>query len=75
VTRLPVSPCPGLEGDLVEFYQRKTQIAAQDSDASCVAPLRVKVTRTTKFLAVSPMLDEGHLAGSSRLVRVRVLGD
>jgi hypothetical protein len=38
-----------------------------------VAKLKVKVTRTTKFRAVSPMQDLDHLAGTSKPVKVKVV--
>jgi dipeptidyl aminopeptidase/acylaminoacyl peptidase len=69
-----VSPCEGHEGDVVEFYRKKKRIASKKSNASCVATLKVKVKRTTKFRAVSPEQDVDHLAGTSKPVKVKVIG-
>ncbi len=67
-----VSPCEGHEGDEVEFYRKKKRIATKASNADCVAKLKVKVTKTTKFRAVSPEQDFDHLAGASKPVKVKV---
>jgi Tol biopolymer transport system component len=66
-----IKPCEGHEGDVVEFYRKKKRIAKKKSNQSCVAKLKVKVTRTTKFRAVSPTQDLDHLAGKSKKVKVR----
>ena len=71
--RAQVTPCQGHEGDVVQFFRRSKLISAKVSNASCVATLRVKVRRTTRFQAVSPKQDDDHLAGTSQKVRVRVL--
>jgi hypothetical protein len=67
-----VTPCPGHEGDVVEFYRRSKKIATKASNDNCVAKHKVKVKRTAKFQAVSPMQDLDHLAGTSKIVKVRV---
>jgi hypothetical protein len=67
-----VKPCEGHEGDVVEFYRKKKRIAKKKSNQNCVAVLKVRVTRTTKFKAVSPQQDLDHLAGTSKPVKVRV---
>src|SRR5918996_1320084 len=71
--RAVVTPCQGHEGDVVQFFRRSKRIATKASNTSCVAKVRVKVTRTVRFQAVSPKQDDDHLAGTSRKVRVRVL--
>jgi hypothetical protein len=63
-----VKPCAGHERDVVEFYRKKKRIATKKSNANCVAKLKVRVTRTTKFKAVSPQEDLDHLAGTSKPV-------
>jgi len=70
--RAKIKPCEGHEGDVVEFYRKKKRIAKKKSNANCVAKLKVKVTRTTRFRAVSPQQDLDHLAGTSKLVKVKV---
>jgi len=67
-----VKPCDGHEGDVVEFYRKKKRIAKKKSNDNCVAKLKVKATRTTKFRAISPVQDLDHLAGMSKPVKVRV---
>jgi Tol biopolymer transport system component len=67
-----VTPCEGHEGDVVEFYRKKKRIAKKMTNASCVAKLKVKVTKTSKFRAVSPEQDLDHLAGTSKPVKVNV---
>lgn len=68
-----VTPCEGHEGDVVEFYRKKKRIAKKKSNDQCVAKLKVKVTMTTKFTAVSPMQDLDHLASKSKPVKVKVV--
>jgi dipeptidyl aminopeptidase/acylaminoacyl peptidase len=68
-----VKPCDGHEGDVVEFYRKKKRIATKKSNQNCLARLKVKVTRTTKFRAVSPEQDLDHLAGTSKPVKVKIL--
>jgi hypothetical protein len=70
--RAVVEPCAGHEGDVVEFFRKKKRIATKQSNAMCVAKLKVKVTRTTVFRAVSPQQDDDHLKGTSKKVKVRV---
>jgi hypothetical protein len=70
--RAKVAPCEGHEGDVVKFFRKKKRIATKRSNGSCVAKMKVKVRRTTKFRAVSPKQDDDHLAGRSRRVKVRV---
>ena len=67
-----VSPCEGHEGDVVEFYRKKKRIATKTTNATCVAKLKVRLKRTTRFRAVSPMQDLDHLEGVSKRVKVRV---
>jgi len=68
-----VKPCSGHENDVVEFYRKKKRIATKKSNATCVAKLKVKVRRTTRFRALSPEQDLDHLAGESKRVKVKVL--
>jgi Tol biopolymer transport system component len=68
-----VTPCDGHEGDVVEFYRKKKRIAKKPSNDNCVAKVKVRVTSTTRFRAVSPNQDLDHLAGTSKRVKVRVL--
>jgi hypothetical protein len=70
--RAKIKPCEGHEGNVVEFYGKKKRIARKTSNTNGVAKLKVKVTRTTKFRAISPEQDLDHLAGKSKPVRVRV---
>jgi hypothetical protein len=67
-----VSPCPGHEGGIVEFYRGSKRLAQKPSNAACMAVLRVRIWRTTTFKALSPQQDADHLAGVSNRVRVRV---
>jgi Tol biopolymer transport system component len=67
-----VSPCEGHEGDVVEFYRKKKRFATKKSNGECVAKLKVKVKKTTKFTAISPEQDADHLAGTSKPVKVKV---
>lgn len=71
--RARVKPCEGHEGDVVRFYRKKKRIAKKKTSASCVAKLKVKVTATTKFRAVSPEQDLDHLGARSKRVRVKVV--
>ncbi len=68
-----VTPCGGHEGDLVEFYRKQKLIATKASTADCVAKLKTKVKKTTKFHAISPEQDADHLAGESKIVKVKIL--
>jgi len=68
-----VKPCQGHEGDVVEFYRKKKRIAKKASNAACVAKVKVRVKKTTKFRAVSPEQDLDHLAGTSKRVKVKVV--
>jgi len=68
-----VKPCAGHEGDVVEFYRKKKRIATKMSNANCVAKLKVRVRKTTRFRAVSPAQDLDHLAGTSKPVKVKVV--
>ncbi len=68
-----VSPCEGHEQDVVEFYRKKKRIAKKKSNDACVAVLKVRMTKTAKFTAVSPRQDLDHLAGTSKPVKVKVL--
>jgi hypothetical protein len=70
-----VSPCGGHEGDLVEFYRGNTLIGTKASSSSCVAKMKVKVRKTSKFQAVSPMQDTDHSAGTSNKVKVKAVRD
>ncbi|MGH2663525.1 MAG: CSLREA domain-containing protein [Actinomycetota bacterium] len=67
-----VTPCPGHQGDLVEFYRGTKVIATKASNQSCVAKHQEKVTNKSKFHAVSPMQDADHLAGTSGKVTVKI---
>lgn len=69
-----VTPCAGHEGDVVEFYRKKKRIAKKKTNASCVSKLKVNVTASTKFRAVSQEQDLDHLAGVSKRVKVKVTG-
>jgi Tol biopolymer transport system component len=71
--RATVTPCAGHEGDVVEFYRKGKLIREKATNASCVATIRVKVKRTTRFRAISPQQDLDHLAATSKRVKVRVL--
>lgn len=71
--RARISPCEGHQGDVVEFYRKKKRLDKKKSTDHCVAKLKVKVTKTTKFRAVSPQQDFDHLAGTSDPVKVRAL--
>jgi Tol biopolymer transport system component len=66
-----VQPCEGHEGDVVEFYRQKKLLKEKKSNDNCLAKLKVKVAKTTKFRAVSPMQDLDHLAGESKRVKVK----
>jgi hypothetical protein len=68
-----VSPCAGHEGDVVAFYRGAKKIATKASDGACVAKMKVKMRKTAKFRAVSPQQDPDHLAGTSNIVKVRVI--
>ncbi|MGH2765470.1 MAG: TolB family protein, partial [Actinomycetota bacterium] len=67
-----VSPCEGHEGDVVEFYRKKKLIGTKATTDACVAKMKVKVRKTTRFTAVSPEQDVDHLAGTSKPVKVKV---
>jgi hypothetical protein len=70
--RAKVLPCAGHEGDVVQFFRGKKKVATKQSNASCVAKVKVKVPRTSAFRAVSPQQDDDHLKGTSKKVKVRV---
>ncbi|MGH9169063.1 MAG: hypothetical protein ACRD02_14670, partial [Acidimicrobiia bacterium] len=70
--RARVTPCPGHQGDVVEFFRKKKKIATKKSNSNCVAKVKVKVRKTSTFRAVSPQQDADHLAGTSKKVKVRV---
>jgi arylsulfatase A-like enzyme len=73
-----VAPCPGHEGNPIEFQRRPRKggrkvwrtTAIKPSDKDCTAQVRRKVTRTTDFRAISPA-DLDHLLGTSNVVKVR----
>jgi hypothetical protein len=67
-----VSPCAGHEGDTVGFFRGKKKIATKQTNGSCVATKKVRVSKTSVFRAVSSQQDEDHSQGTSRKVRVRV---
>jgi Tol biopolymer transport system component len=56
---------------VVEFYRKKNRIAKRKSNGKCMAKLKVEVSKTTRFRAVSPEQDFDHLAGTSKPVKVR----
>jgi hypothetical protein len=68
-----VAPCGGHEGDLVEFYRGSKKIASRATDGSCTATLRVRISKTATFRAVSPQQDADHVAGTSNTVRIRAV--
>lgn len=68
-----VAPCAGHEGDLVEFYRGSKKIASKATNGSCTATLRVRISKTATFRAVSPQQDADHAAGTSNTVRIRAV--
>jgi hypothetical protein len=70
--RAKVLPCPGHEGDVIQFFRKKKKVATKKSNGSCVAKVKVKVKRTSVFRAVSPQQDDDHLTGTSKKEKVRV---
>jgi dipeptidyl aminopeptidase/acylaminoacyl peptidase len=70
--RAKVSPCEGHERDKVEFFRKRKRIATKKSNDNCVATLRVRMKKTSRFRALSPRQDADHLAGRSRTVKVTV---
>src|SRR5919108_71797 len=67
-----VSPCGGHEGDMVDIYKGSKKIATKTTDSACSTKHRVKMHKTAKFQAISPVQDADHLAGTSTKVRVKV---
>lgn len=61
-----IAPCAGHQGDPIEFYRRGRMIASEASSSACVARVRVRILKTTRFRAFQPDL------GSSNRVRIRV---
>ncbi|MGH2654326.1 MAG: hypothetical protein ACRDHV_08265 [Actinomycetota bacterium] len=70
-----VTPCPGHEGDVIEFQMKKggwKTKASKASDATCTAKFRPKIKKKTKFRAHSPEQDADHFAGTSGPVTVKI---
>jgi hypothetical protein len=67
-----VSPCAGHEGDQIQL-KGGGRTRTKASTATCTAKWRLKMKRTSRFLAVSPQQDEDHLPGQSKRIRIRVI--
>jgi hypothetical protein len=72
--RAEVSPCRGHEGQNVVFFRGSKKIATKKTNDNCVAVLRPKIKKTSKFHAESPVQDDDHVAGVSDTVRVTLKG-
>ena len=66
-----ITPCPQSAGDVIDFFRGGTRIGSLPTDGSCIATLRVRVRRSSRFSAESPA-DQDQLASASNSVRVRV---
>jgi hypothetical protein len=70
--RATVAPCPGHEGDTVEFFKGSKSLGSVATDQACTASIKRKIKKKSVFTAASPQQDQDHLAGTSPPVTVKV---